>query len=147
MTYYDAINLLKKLENCSRDDDTLNQVYNNKIDLYDEMKVRYSTHVVATMSVRLYGAYTAFVNNINNNNLSLDAFSLELINLKKEINFSHKIINIPNIPEENKIELLDIFNDINDNATKDIETIIQKLYGEEYFNEYININILNLEEK
>lgn len=118
MTYYEWITNLEKLKTAPRDEELLKTLYEGKIELVGNISYRFIKHINDVIRTRLKNSLEGILLKMNTIYKDTNALSLEVINIKKELSFSKKIINIPAIPEENKNkfkETLQMFaNEIND---------------------------------
>ena len=102
MTYYEWITNLEKLKTGPRDEALLIILYNSKIDLVGNILYRFIKHINDVVRTRLKDTLDGILLKMNTIYNDTNAISLEVINIKKELAFSKKIINLPVIPEENK---------------------------------------------
>lgn len=102
MTYYEWINNLEKLKTGPRDEVLLDTLYNSKIDLVGNILYRFIRHINDVVRTRLKTSLDGILLKMNTIYNDTNALSLEVINIKKELAFSKKIINLPVIPDENK---------------------------------------------
>lgn len=102
MTYYDWIVNLEKLKNGPRDEVLLEHLYNSKIDLVGNILYRFIKHINDVVRARLKDALDKTLLKMKTIYNDTNSLSLEVINIKKELVFCKKIINLPVIPEENK---------------------------------------------
>jgi len=102
MTYYDWVESLEQLKNGPRNDTLLDTLYNNNIELVGNILYRFIIHINDVVRTRLKNALDSILLKMNTIYNDLNSLSLEIINIKKEIAFAKKIINLPSIPEENK---------------------------------------------
>ena len=118
MTYFEWISNLEKLKTGPRDETILNTLYNSTIELSENILYRFIVHVNDVIRTRLKSSLEGLLIKMDTIHNDMNALSLEILNIKKELSFSKKIINIPIIPEENKNkfrETLQKFaNEIND---------------------------------
>lgn len=127
MTYYEWITNIEQLKKGPRDEELLKTLYNSTIELEGNILYRFIKHINDLVRTRLKICLEKLLSKIeiiyNDNN----ALSLEIINIKKELSFAKKIINLPVIPEENKKifkETLQKFaNEIDESLTSSIEGI------------------------
>lgn len=102
MTYYYWVESLEQLKNGPRNDTLLDTLYNNNIELVGNILYRFVIHINDVVRTRLKNALDSILLKMNTIYNDLNSLSLEIINIKKEIAFAKKIINLPSIPEENK---------------------------------------------
>lgn len=126
MTYYEWINDFDLLKHGPRNDSLLNTLYENTIELNGNMLYRFIKHINDLIRTRLKNALEDTLYKISNTS-DINILSIEIINIKKELAFAKRIINIPVIPSENKkkfSETLQKFaNEINDTLETSIENI------------------------
>ncbi|MBQ7137042.1 MAG: hypothetical protein IJO43_03615 [Bacilli bacterium] len=102
MTYYDWVESLEQLKTGPRNDSLLDTLYNNNIELVGNILYRFIIHINDVIRTRLKNALDGILLKMSTIYNDLNSLSLEVINIKKEIAFAKKIINLPSIPEENK---------------------------------------------
>lgn len=124
MTYFEWIANLEKLKTGPRDENILNQLYNSKIELEGNILYRFITHINSVVRTRLKNSLDEILLKMETIYNDTNALSLEVINIKKELAFAKRLINLPVIPEENKLkfkETLQKFaNEINDVLEKSV---------------------------
>ena len=124
MTYFEWIANLEKLKTGPRDENILNQLYNSKIELEGNILYRFITHINSVVRTRLKNSLDELLLKMETIYNDTNALSLEVINIKKELAFAKRLINLPVIPEENKLkfkETLQKFaNEINDVLEKSV---------------------------
>lgn len=125
MTYYEWICNLELLKEGPRDEVLLEKLYNSTIELEGNILYRFIKHINDVIRTRLKNNLDSLLLKIKNIYHDSNALSLEIINIKKELLFAKKIINLPVIPIENKNkfkETLQKFaNEINDVLERSIE--------------------------
>lgn len=118
MTYYEWINSFDELKTGPRNEELLNKLYKNSIELNGNILYRFIIHVNDLVRTRLKNALDSILFKLRNIYQDNNLLSLEIINIKKELSFAKKIINLPVIPEENKNKfketLQNFANEIND---------------------------------
>ena len=102
MTYFEWIEILENLKTSPRDENLINNLYNQKIDLIGNILYRFIVHVNDTVRTRLKTSLDGILLKMNTIYNDTNALSLEVINIKKELLFCKKIMNLPVIPEENR---------------------------------------------
>lgn len=102
MTYFEWIEILENLKTSPRDENLINNLYNQKIDLIGNILYRFIVHVNDTVRTRLKTSLDGILSKMNTIYNDTNALSLEVINIKKELLFCKKIMNLPVIPEENR---------------------------------------------
>lgn len=127
MTYYEWINNFDILKNGPRNEELLDKLYKNTIELEGNILYRFIIHINDLIRTRLKKSLDSILFKIKTIYHDSNALSLEIINIKKELAFAKKIINLPVIPEENKIkfkETLQKFADeINDTISSSVNGI------------------------
>lgn len=127
MTYYEWINSFEILKNGPRDEELLDKLYKSTIELEGNILYRFIIHINDLIRTRLKKSLDSILFKIKTIYHDSNALSLEIINIKKELVFAKKIINLPVIPEENKnkfSETLQRFADeINDTISSSINGI------------------------
>lgn len=105
ITYYEMIDYIEKMKTSPRDDKNITFLSTNKIYMPGNVLYRFIDHIVDLIRTRLNKSIDDFILKIktigNNENL----FSLEILEIKKEITYVTKIAKNVNIPEENKNKL------------------------------------------
>ncbi len=127
MTYYEWINNFDSLKQGPRNDLLLDNLYNSTIELDGNMLYRFIRHINNLIRTRLKNALEDMLHKISNTN-DINILSLEIINIKKELAFAKRIINLPVIPSENK---------------KKFSETLQKFANE--INEAIEVNAENID--
>lgn len=127
MTYYEWINNFDSLKQGPRNDLLLDNLYNSTIELDGNMLYRFIRHINNLIRTRLKNTLEDMLHKISNTN-DINILSLEIINIKKELAFAKRIINLPVIPSENK---------------KKFSETLQKFANE--INEAIEINAENID--
>lgn len=124
MTYFEWIANLEKLKTGPRDENMLTHLYNSKIELEGNILYRFITHINSVVRTRLKNSLDGILVKMETIYNDTNALSLEVINIKKELAFAKRLINLPVIPEENKLkfkETLQKFaNEINDVLEKSV---------------------------
>lgn len=127
MIYYEWINNFDSLKQGPRNDLLLDNLYNSSIELDGNMLYRFIRHINNLIRTRLKNALEDMLHKISNTN-DINILSLEIINIKKELAFAKRIINLPVIPSENK---------------KKFSETLQKFANE--INEAIEVNAENID--
>lgn len=127
MTYYEWINNFDSLKQGPRNDLLLDNLYNSTIELDGNMLYRFIRHINNLIRTRLKNTLEDMLYKISNTN-DINILSLEIINIKKELAFAKRIINLPVIPSENK---------------KKFSETLQKFANE--INEAIEVNAENID--
>lgn len=127
MTYYEWINNFDSLKQGPRNDLLLDNLYNSTIELDGNMLYRFIRHINNLIRTRLKNALEDMLHKISNTN-DINILSLEIINIKKELAFAKRIMNLPVIPSENK---------------KKFSETLQKFANE--INEAIEVNAENID--
>lgn len=102
MTYYEWINTFDQLKDGPRNDEIINNLYKEKINLDGNILYRFIIHINALIRARLKNALESILTKIASIYKDTNLLSIEILNIKKELIFAKKIINLPVIPEENK---------------------------------------------
>lgn len=127
MTYYEWISKLEELKNGPRNEEIIQDLYQQTIELDGNILYRFIRHINDVIRTRLKNALEKTLSNIERLYGEKDTLSLEIINIKKELHFAKKIINLPVIPDENKNkfrETLQKFaNEINEALISSLEGI------------------------
>lgn len=104
MTYFEWIANLEKLKTGPRDENMLTHLYNSKIELEGNILYRFITHINSVVRTRLKNSLDGILVKMETIYNDTNALSLEVINIKKELAFTKRLINLPVIPEENKLK-------------------------------------------
>lgn len=127
MTYYEWINNIEQLKTGARNDALLDTLYNSQIDLQGNILYRFIKHINSLVRTRLKNALDGILIKISTIYNDTNAISLEVINIKKELAFAKRIINLPVIPEENKAKfketLQNFANEINEALIASVDGI------------------------
>jgi len=110
MTYYEWINYFDNLKNTPISDEPINLINNSNIDYKGNIKIRYLNHIVQLINYRLNNSLDNFLLKIKTINQDKNNLSIELNDLKKEINFAKKLASIKYFDENTKKQLLDNIN-------------------------------------
>lgn len=102
MTYFEWINSFDQLKTGTRNEDLLNTLYKSTITLEGNILYRFIIHINDLIRTRLKNSLDSILYKLRTIYQDSNALSLEIINIKKELAFAKKIINLPVIPEENK---------------------------------------------
>lgn len=102
MTYFEWINSFDQLKTGTRNEDLLNTLYKSTITLEGSILYRFIIHINDLIRTRLKNSLDSILYKLRTIYQDSNALSLEIINIKKELAFAKKIINLPVIPEENK---------------------------------------------
>jgi len=124
MTYYEWIENLEKLKSGPRDEQLLDTLYNSKIDLIGNILYRFIIHINDVVRTRLKTSLDSILLKINTIYNDTNALSLEVINIKKELVFSERIINLPVIPEENKSKFRETLQKFADEINEALESSV-----------------------
>jgi len=107
MTYFEWIEILENLKTSPRDDNLITNLYSQKIELVGNILYRFIIHVNDTVRTRLKNSLDSILLKINTIYKDTNALSLEVINIKKELLFCKKLMNLPVIPEENRNKFME----------------------------------------
>jgi len=107
MTYFEWIEILENLKTSPRDDNLITNLYSQKIELVGNILYRFIIHVNDTVRTRLKNSLDSILLKINTIYKDTNALSLEVINIKKELLFCEKLMNLPVIPEENRNKFME----------------------------------------
>ena len=106
---------------------------------YTDVQYRFAIHLIKTIENRLNKAFDKFLTIITNELIDFDAFSLELLTLKKELDYIFRIINIKIVPDICKKDIVAIYQNVINAYYELIEDILKKHYQDNYLTEYQNI--------
>lgn len=105
ITYYEMIDYIEKMKTSPRDDKNITFLSTNKIYMPGNVLYRFIDHIVDLIRTRLNKSLDDFILKIKTIGKDENLFSLEILEIKKEINYVINISNCINIPEENKTKL------------------------------------------
>lgn len=105
ITYYEMINYIEKMKNSPRDDKHIAFLTNHKTHMPGNVLYRFIDHIIDLIRTRLNKALDNFILKIKTTATNENAFSLEILEIKKEINYVISISKCIDIPEENKNKL------------------------------------------
>ena len=121
ITYYEMISFLEEMKNCPKDENKLVFLKNHNIYTPGNTLYRYINHIDELIRTRLNNAVDNFIYKLKTINKDENLFSLEIIEIKKELYYIFKIINNINIPDKNKIQLKKTTNAFADEIEKILE--------------------------
>lgn len=139
MTYYECIVLLREITNSQINEELLNKLNNSKIVFYTDVKYRYAINVINAIKVRETRAFEQIIAIIINKNMSFDEFSLELLKLKKELDYTEKIANNKLIHQECQADIIKVFENIFTSYSKFVEELLLNYYSSDFVDEYYSI--------
>ena len=122
MIYFDWVNTFEKLKSSPIDYDLLKELEDKKLDGDDYVLQHLITHIIDTVNTRLNTCFEKFLERIVIGNIDVNILSLELIQLKKEIIFNKKIVNLSIIPNDSRERFITTL----DNAVNNIYDILRK---------------------
>jgi len=102
MTYYEWIDTFDQLKDGPRNDNVVDNLYKEKINLDGNILYRFIIHINDLIRTRLKNSLESILTKIASIYKDTNLLSIEILNIKKELIFAKKIINLPVIPEENK---------------------------------------------
>lgn len=105
ITYYEMINYLEALKTSPKDDNKLIFLKEHNIDMPGNVMYRYIDNITDLIRTRLNNAIDIFIEKTKSIKNDENLFSLEVLELKKEIIYDLKIVNSINIPLDNKNKL------------------------------------------
>lgn len=135
MIYFEFVNSLKMLEK-SRDDAMLSKIMNANIELYGDMRYRFSVRIVRFINNMLDKIYGAKINEIFSKLYDKDEFELLIIDLKNEINYIYNYTKIKSIPNECLDDIISVYNDICNKYNTFIIRNVAETYGEDFSSQY-----------
>lgn len=139
MTYYECVTLLREITDKAPNDGLLNKFNQADIVFYQDMKYRFAIHVINTVKNKENKVFDKFISVITNELVELGAFSLEVINLKKELDYLEKIISSKIIPLECVNDIKGVYDNIINSYNNFVEKLLDKYYDKKYLDEYYNI--------
>lgn len=105
ITYYEMIDYIEKMKTSPRDEKKINFLSSHKIYTPGNVLYRFIDHIVDLIRTRLNKALDNFILKIKTIGKDENLFSLEILEIKKEINYVVSIAKSVNIPEENRHKL------------------------------------------
>lgn len=139
MTYFECISLLKNITSSNQDEILLTELNNADIVFYNDAKYRFAIHVIDTIKTKENKAFDKFLTIITTELVGFEIFSLETLNLKKELKYIEKIANSKIIPEECQNDVREVYGNIINSYNKFIEEILSEYYQEGFIEEYYGI--------
>lgn len=121
ITYYEMIDYIEKMKASPRDDKNITFLSTNKIYMPGNVLYRFIDHIVDLIRTRLNKSLDDFILKIKTISKDENLFSLEVLEIKKEINYVINISNCVNIPEENKNKLKETIT----NFANEVEEILE----------------------
>lgn len=105
ITYYEMIEYIEKLKTAPRNDKNITYFINHKIHMPGNVLYRFIDHITDLTRTRLNNSLDNFIDKIKIVGKDENTFSLEILEIKKEIDYLINITKAINIPEENKNKL------------------------------------------
>jgi len=136
MTYFELISILENLKTGPRNEQELKRLYEVKIDLSENIIYRIINHINDLIITRIKNTFEGLLIKISTIYYDINALSMEIINIKKELSFAKKIVTMPIIPEENKEKFLKTLENFGDEITN---TLISSVEGVDTTGEIITM--------
>lgn len=127
MTYFEWVEILENLKISPRDDNLINNLYSQKIDLVGNILYRFIVHVNDTVRTRLKNSLDSILLKMNTLYNDINSLSLEVINIKKELMFCKKLMNLPVIPEENRNKFMETLQNFANEINEALEVSVTGL--------------------
>ena len=127
MTYFEWVEILENLKTSPRDDNLINNLYSQKIDLVGNILYRFIVHVNDTVRTRLKNSLDSILLKMNTIYNDINSLSLEVINIKKELMFCKKLMNLPVIPEENRNKFMETLQNFANEINEALEVSVTGL--------------------
>ena len=127
MTYFEWVEILENLKTSTRDDNLINNLYSQKIDLVGNILYRFIIHVNDTVRTRLKNSLDSILLKMNTIYNDINSLSLEVINIKKELMFCKKLMNLPVIPEENRNKFMETLQNFANEINEALEVSVTGL--------------------
>lgn len=105
ITYYEMVDYIEKMKSSPRDEKKINFLSSHKIYTPGNVLYRFIDHIIDLIRTRLNKALDNFILKIKTIGKDETLFSLEILEIKKEINYVASIAKNVNIPKENKHKL------------------------------------------
>ena len=122
ITYYEMIDFLEKMKFSPKDENKLVFLKNHTIYAPGNSLYRYIDHLDDLIRTRLNNCIDNFIAKIKTVSKDENLFSLEIIEIKKEVEYVYKITDNINIPDDNKNNLKESIN----NFSNEIEEILEE---------------------
>ena len=121
MTYYEWISYFYALQKAPISDEPINKINNSNIDYTGNIKVRFLNQIVKLINIRLNNGLDNFL--LKSKSLIQDktTLSIELNDLKKEIDFAKKLASIKYFDEDIKNQLLNNINNFGNEMNEAIK--------------------------
>lgn len=136
ITYYELINYIEKMKTAPRDDKNITFLTNNKTHMPGNVLYRFIDHIIDLIRTRLNKALDDFILKIKTSGKDENIFSLEVLEIKKEIKYVIAISKCINIPEENKNKLKQTITNFANEVEEILQTNAKKL---DTTGKYLNI--------
>lgn len=127
MTYFEWVEILENLKTSPRDDNLINNLYSQKIDLVGNILYRFIVHINDTVRTRLKNSLDSILLKMNTIYNDINSLSLEVINIKKELMFCKKLMNLPVIPEENRNKFMETLQNFANEINEALEVSVTGL--------------------
>lgn len=121
VTYYEMIDFIEKMKTAPRKDENINYLKNTKIDMPGNVLYRFMDHIIDLIQARLNNSLDNFIGKLKTIRSDDNLFSLEVLEIKKEIDYSIKIATNVNLPDDNKQRLKETIK----NYANDVEEILE----------------------
>lgn len=121
ITYYEMIDYIEKMKTSPRDDKNIVFLKSNKIYMPGNVLYRFIDHITDLIRTRLNKSIDDFISKIKTIGSDENLFSLEILEIKKEVNYVISIAKNVNIPEENKNKLKETIT----NFANEVEEILE----------------------
>ncbi len=126
ITYYEMIDFIEKMKTAPRNDQNINYLKNAKVDMPGNVMYRFIDHIMDLIQTRLNNSLDNFIDKLKKISGNEDMFSLEVIEVKKEVNYAVLIANNVNIPDENKKRLKETIKNYADDVEQVLENSAQR---------------------
>ena len=121
ITYYEMVSFLEKLKDAPKDDNNIVFLQTHNTYIPGNVLYRFIDHISFLIRHRLTKSLDKFTYKLKTTKKDENLFSLEVIEIKKEITYCLKISNSITIPEENKNKLHETIQ----NYANEIEEILE----------------------
>lgn len=138
MIYYEFIDALRKIER-SRDEQLLSKIISADIELYTDMRYRFSIHIVNIITRMIDKIYDGKMQVLFSKLYKDDEFSFLIMELRKELDYAYMLTKIKAIPSECLDDIINVYDTICDKYNKFIIDGLISVYGEEYASIYESI--------
>lgn len=121
ITYYEMIDFLEKMKFSPKDENKLIFLKNHSTYTPGNSLYRLIDHLDDLIRTRLNNSIDSFISKIKTANIDENLFSLEVIEIKKELDYVYGVADSVTIPEENKNKLKESINSFSNEIEETLE--------------------------